>query len=715
MARKPRETTQQLAKPDDVDQLLIELATAILADYFFDPDNEAEYKERYPARRSPPSNDPGPPRGDPPLAEDTVEGDDGDLDWQLDVLANRNGFRLTLRHPVFSAAIEGIWQFQRENLRNARVVQRDGTRNAITTAVEDLLDDMEGDGPSDEELQDMMAILSEISESPLTGDNPAEPPEVTWDERQRLRALLTERTRRRKQDMRPEDRAWMEMTPQLLPAMTDLAIEAMRAQVRSENRIAASLEMLSSQLEFVRYRQDRGWDWATRMLSDYQQRLISLGQAGTLDQRDWFALAAVLTEARVPVSDDVQTALAEAGMTIADPGPPEEMLTALRGLSDEMAGMVGTPFDVIEALGSAGAVMPASLRSFMATELALSPHAVLREAVPLMLLDKDAGVRRSAGAAMEQMAGADTVSPAWVRRAITLRNWIPQADRGELDRAIRKARTAGVEIGAWPALPAGGQPSAIAFHASMLDGSGAQSVLAVTRSGKKGLVAGMLLKHGTGVTDAWFDQDVPRATLTAMVRDLKMAVPADEVDRSYVDTIVQHAVATGIAQGTIPSEKLLQIAEGIGGSEWKDRGVNVTAQAAELFEALDPALRTPEAIQAALTRMAEWMARVSVAASWFEDHQDVHRVIARVPRKDSAAARGLVLSEILPSRRMAWAEQFLLTALWCQAAASATHRGWTADFIVLTHAVAGVMPLEENPVMVAIADQTVTAVQIGGW
>jgi hypothetical protein len=715
MARKPEGTIQRKAKPDDVDRLLIELATAILADYFFDPDNEAEYKERYPARRSPPSNDPGPLRGDPPLAVDTLEGEEGDLDWQLDVLTNRNGFRLTMSHPSFSATIEGIWQFQRENLRNPLVIQRDGTRKAISEAVEDLLDEMDGDGPTEEELEDLMAVLSEIGDSPLTGDNPDEPPEATWEERQRLRALLTQRVRRTKQDMRPEDRAWLEMTPQLLPAMTDLAIEAMNAQVRSENRVAMSLQMLSWQLEIVRYRQDRGWDWAKRMLSDYQQRLISLGKAGRLDQRDWFALAAVLTEAKVPVSDDMQSALVEAGMNIPDPGPPEEMLSELRGLSDEMAGMVDSPFDVIEALSSAGAVMPASLRSFMATEMALSPHAVLREAVPLMLLDADAGVRRSAGAAMEQIAGAGTVSPDWLRRAITLRNWIPQPDRGELDRAIRKARSAGVEIGAWPALAAAGQPSAIVFHASMLDGSGAQSIIALTKSGKKGLVAGLLLKHGIGVADAWFDQDVPRRTLNAMVQDLKTAVPSDEVDRSYVDTAVQHAIATGIAKGTTPNEKLLRIAECVGGAEWKDRGLDVTARSAELFESLDPALRTQAAIRSAQRRMADWMARVSVADSWFEDHQDVRRVIAKVPRRDNAAARQVVLTEILPGYRAAWAERFLLTALWCQSAMSATHRGWANDFVVLAHAVAGETSLEDIPVMVAIADQTVIAARTGAW
>ena len=715
MARKPPETTQPKAKPDEADHLLIELASAILADYFFDPDNEAEYKQRYPSRRSPPAQEPGALRGDPPLAEDKIEAQDGDLDWRLDALVNRNGMRLTLHHPAFSAAVEGIWQFQRETLRHARVIQRHGAPESIANSIETLLDDWDDDGPTEEELEDLLEALSDGGDPPLTGDNPDEPPPATTDERNKLRVLLAELAGQSEPEIRLHDRTWLEMTPQLLSPLTDLAIEAMAAANRNERLVSASLELLALQLEFVRYRQDRGWDWASRMLTDYQERLITLGQAGTLDQQDWFALAAALTEARVVVSEDVQTALAEAGMTIPDAGPPEEMLSALRDISDEIAGMVSSPFDVIDALSSAGAVMPPPLRSFMATEFSLSPHAVMRETVPLMLLDDDSGVRRSAGAAMEQIAGAGTVSPEWLRRAITLRNWIPQKDRAELDRAIRKARAAGVEIATWPALAAGGPPPPIAYHASMIDGSGAQSSLAVTRSGKKGLVAGILLKHGIGVTDAWLDQDVPRRTITTMVRDLKSSVPADEVSRFYVDVSVQNAIATGVARGTVPSAKLLNIAECLGDAEWKDRRIDVASESERLFNELDPSLRTAAACAAALRRIADWMRHASVAESWFEDHQDVHRLIAKIPRGDQKTARERVLKEVLPNRRDVWAERFHLMTLWSQEATSATNRGWAADFAVLTHAVAGTTPLEDIPVMVAVADLTVTAIRSGSW
>ena len=75
---------------------------------------------------------------------------------------------------------------------------------------------------------------------------------------------------------------------------------------------------------------------------------------------------------------------------------------------------------------------------------------MLRDAVPLLLLDDDSAVRTAAARALEQIAHPDTLSPDSLRRAIAVRNWIPAADRPPLDAAIRKARLAGVETGAWP-------------------------------------------------------------------------------------------------------------------------------------------------------------------------------------------------------------------------------------------------------------------------
>jgi hypothetical protein len=383
-----------------------------------------------------------------------------------------------------------------------------------------------------------------------------------------------------------------------------------------------------------------------------------------------------------------------------------------------MASMVTSPFEVLEALSSAGAVMPAALRSFMATELSLSPHAVLREAVPLMLLDPDASVRRSAGQAMAQIAGPETVSPDWLRRAVTLRNWIPLGDRAAVDSAIHKARLAGVPIGIWPGTKPGTtepEHQDIVFHASLIDGSGAQSILAVSRTGRIGLVAGLLLKHGIGVADAWIDMETPRRAINSMLKELKSTVVCDEVERRYVDAVVQHAIAAGLSNGKVPGQKLLEMAEGTISPNWRDQSLDVTGEADAMLANLPSEERTPDARLAANRRILAWMSNHDVSHSWFEDHQSVHRLITSVPSNNKTAAVRRVLDEVLPASRTAWSERFLLIAMWCDAAASSTHRSWTSDFVILAQSLAGSEPLDTMPVMVRIAEQTVSSARSTGW
>ena len=64
---------------------------------------------------------------------------------------------------------------------------------------------------------------------------------------------------------------------------------------------------------------------------------------------------------------------------------------------------------------------------------------------------------------------------------------------------------------------------------------------------------------------------------------------------------------------------------------------------------------------------------------------------------------------------MAWAERFLLMAMWCQAAATKAYRAWAADVIILTHELVGTAPLTSIPIMNSIAMQTVMAARTSGW
>ena len=691
--------------PDTQDALLIDLAALALSVHFFDPDQEDLYKAKLPALRRDPA-------GYQVLTAMTFDPPIGECLLQIEALRTATAFRVVVRHASFGATIEGLWDFDQEELRKSKVVARTGSAKAIRSGVEALMAELEGADLDDEEYQDLMEALEDESENPRIGDDPKEPPPATPLDRNRVKAIARRLAGDRDADPGIEDTGWLEQMPQLLPTIADLLIFEVGAtgKQRNEPLIEAYQDLLARQLEFVRYRQDAGWDWAIRMLVDYQQRLIALGEAGTIPRSDWFAMATALTDARVPISNAVQGALANAGFQPEEREPSQDMLETLRTFLDQLATMVSSAAEVSEAMKGSAAMMPMELRGFLATELALSPHAVLRDAVPLMLLDADSGVRRDAASALERSARPDTLSPDALRRTITIRNWLPPADRPALDSVIRKARLAGVVIGGWPAPSA-----ALEFHATMIDGSGAQSLLAVDRSAKKGVFAGLLLRHGEGIVDAWAEPEMPRRQINGMLRDAQLEGVFIQVRKPFIDLMVQHAVGTAVQDGRAPPDDLLTIAELIGGADWKDRRLDIAVEAERLWLDLSAPDRSPDGVAAAFQRGLGWMAKDQILVSWFEDGPEVREALAPFARSDRAGMLNAVLRDILPGMRMRWAERFVLMAMWCEAAADAKFRSRARDLKPVAHALAGDAAMEDIPIMGVIAAQTVMAVLSGGW
>ena len=691
--------------PEPVDESLIALAELLLSEHFFDPDEEQTYKQQLSENR---------PAGGSGLLldESSIDLPNGSCDLRLEALRTWTRFRIGLLHPTFAATVEGAWNFSEEKLSQAKV-NWTGDLETLREAVDVFIEDFEASDLDDDEFAEFMNGLErdDDEDAPLIGDDPTEPPEATTLDRNRVKAIAKRAARKPDADLGVEDRAWLEQTPQALPTIAEALIGLAGAAKRDEPMILAYHLLLALQLEFVRYRQDRGWDWADAMLQAFQQRLITLGRDEAIPRDDWFMMCTALSEARVPLSDATQTALADAGFKPEDTdGPPEQMMRTMRGFMDELARMVSSPFEVIHSLQSAGAVLPAMLRGFMATELALSPHQVLRDAVPLMLLDADSTVRHNAAAALDQTARPDAMSADALRRAIVLRNWVPESDRSSLDAAVRKARLAGVEIGAWPATVAD-----LEFHASTIDGSGAQSILAVSRSGKKGVLGGLLLRHGAGVVDTWVDQDLSRGKINKLLREAKMSAPFTGVGKAFVDAMVQNAIGTAVEREEVPPIMLLEVAELLGGGEWRDRRLDIRSEAERLFNQLDPRDRTPEGIEAGFTHGLEWMTEDDLFSSWFEDGPQVQHALAKLPRTDKIGMTQLVMTDVLPNKRAEWAERFLMMALWSAASDEARQRARASDLAQVAHALTSDQPIGAIPIMAVIAMQTVRAMLLGNW
>lgn len=700
----PKLPARQPSAPDDIDTALIETAESFLSEHFFDPDAEAAYKEKLGAERQ--------RMGESlVLQEQTFSVRGSDCTMRLSALRTWTMFRVSFDHKEFGAAIEGSWSFDLQELQKPRVINRRGSRRVWEDALDEIdefwLDEMSDadmdallgdDDPDEDDADDLLLDL-----------NPAEPPPATGTDRARVKAIAKRLARNDNQPLSTEDRQWLQDTPQVLPVITEALIAAAKEHGVADPLVSAYGVMLTLELEYVRYRQDRGWDWADDMLEDFQHRLLAFANEGG-DPALFMAMGHALSEARVPVSEDMQKALSDAGLRDDELIASGDLQEATREMLSELASQLDTPFEVVETLNRMDAIMPADARSVLADILASAEQEMMRDAAAILLLDRSPEVRKSVVAALTNALPRHPMSSATLRRLIAIRGWLPEAEREPVDELIRKARLAGIEIGAWPKpLPD------TEYHATMIDGSGAQSLLIVSRGTSKGCFRALLLRHGDGIVDAWQEEDLSRGRLNKMLRGTQEEVPSIKVSRDYIDMMVQHAIGSSVAKDSVPPDMFLQIAEGLNGSDWKARRLDIPAEARRLFEALPEADRSESAVERNLGEARDSLLGADVLTTWFEDGPKVHAVMKGAARGNADKLINAILDDVLEEHRMQWAERFVLMGMWCQAAPDAKQRRMARGLITTAVALVDNRPLAEIPAMLMIAAQTVTAETANPW
>lgn len=702
MAKSPRTPTP---RNDHTNEALLELAEAMLDEHFADIDDSDAYEALFGSGRG--------RRKPVPVTTLTTWQFEAGGSASVTTKAKRTEFTITMDHPKFQATVAMVYQPDDGEVLSAEIAAFTGSRKDARQVLEKWLDEILTFDEDD--IASMFGLEGDDDDNdqPFFGEDPGAPPPSTPADAARIQRIAASVARSLKADASPmlsdDDQVWFEATPQTLWSILDGTLAASTAKRRDPSLIAAHLFLLGAQLELIRYRIESGWDWAKNMTDTFQERMIQIAETPGLKSEDWFEIVSALVRAKVEIQPDLRNRLGEDTGGFQPEDMPEELMGAMQTMLTDMAEQTPTAFDVVEAMTESGSVMPAGLLAFLVHEMARSPHAKLREAVPIMLLHPEEGVRRAAATVLEQIASPDVVSPESLRRMIAVRNWLPEAERPGLDQAIRKARLKDVACAQWPAA------ADVVIVVSTIDGSGAQSLLIATRTGRSNVFAGLLVKQGFGLRDTWFEPEQTRRETNAILSQIRLKTPVAEVDRRYLDVIVQHAIASGLREGQVPGPNLLRIAEYAGGAEWRDRLIDVGSEAAELFAGLDEAARTPAAIEASLQRSGAWITREAFAESWFEDDSAIRALVARAPKRDRKAAIQLLLTEGLPPGRMVWAERMVLLGLWASAAKEKDRKALGVDFITLAHILVGDRPLAEIPFMVGVAEKTVMVARSARW
>lgn len=462
---------------------------------------------------------------------------------------------------------------------------------------------------------------------------------------------------------------------------------------RTDDLADAYLRLLEMRLEHLRYDVDANHDWAKEAARAFQLTVVEHVRDGRLDGTGLAAVGRALHEAKLaPIP-----ALIEVGGAQLDELSDDEMRD-LPGAAERIASTIvhesgDDPFALCEAMAEGSFTLPPEAKAAGSVMLLARPEAVAREAAVLVILDPIPEVRRAIALALHTYAAQ--LSPISLRRLITLRNWLPEAEHHLVDQVVRAARAGGVDCA--PHAPA----QAATIQATGLDGAGAQGFLIVSPEGKKWRLSSILTKRGKGILEAWCGEPQSKGALRRSVGSAGSDDLARPTAREYLDLAVRHHLALGRDAGALPPVGLVQVAEILGGPGWQPEEFDWQRTLDKLIADVPEAERTAPAVSRTLASSALW-SDVGTSESWFEKGQDVDDLLSRTRVTSIDRAAEYFLRTLVVRRAARWAEQFVWVALWLRHARPAEDARWR-NFALLARAVADGSGVAEIPIMRQIA------------
>ena len=461
------------------------------------------------------------------------------------------------------------------------------------------------------------------------------------------------------------------------------------------------LFLLQRLLEHLRYRTDRGYADAARLIADFQADVVAQVEAGNVDGRMLAFVDGALHQSKIPASAEFAAASAK---QLADRNDdrtlPTDVHAALAGVVDACD---GDPFLAVGSLIESGHSMPAEARGALAGALALASGPEARGAAVLFLLDPNSAVRRAVAGALAQVAAS--LTPTEVRRLIAMRNWRPENERAEVDAIVRKARAAGIDCAPWAA------GSIEAIVATAVDGATAQAFLLISPVGRKKRISSLLIKGG--IADAWSGEPESRRQTEMSLAAAGMDTATLAVSRSYLDRTVAHHLALSIEKGEAPPFGLLQVAETIGGADWQPLRMDFSETLAGLIAEIPKAMCEPAALALVLRNSNKLAELEAVAQSWFEDDPEVRQAVEQARGRDRAKLAAFLLQGVIARRRDRWAEIVLRTALWMREAPEATDLCWR-ELAIVAKALTDGRDMTEIGLMHDIALRTIAVLRDAG-
>lgn len=485
----------------------------------------------------------------------------------------------------------------------------------------------------------------------------------------------------------------LEASPENVFHLVDLIAEEGGKKRPKATLIAAATFLLAHSLEVLRYAVERGDKTITALVGRLCDHLLELAETGRIGPRLLMQVLNQFVSAKLDMGDALRQQMLN--LMEADTGADNEAAAIgdMPMLLACMAHELGeNPFTIHTMLDENAESLPENLRAAIAMAVFALPEASVREAALGFLINPSSQVRAALAELVEEAAKYGDVTPTMLRRMIAMRNWVPAADQVALDKAIKACRKKQIACAPWPQAPD------VRVVASGFDGSGGHTIICVAKFGGKQSIAGLLLKQGVGVRDAWVKHGATKSEVKQMLGHVSTEIGIMASSMDYVAAAVQHFLAVNVATGTPPPFGLLEFAETVGLSDLNPRTLTAEDLVEALLRDIDPARLAPAAVAETMRDSVGWPEELPMLRSWFED--DVARFLGakRTPIAKQSAA---LLAGPLQARRRRWAELLAWTAFAMKH--DPANQEWPGLAIVARELI-GRRPLDEIGLMCTIAE-----------
>lgn len=494
----------------------------------------------------------------------------------------------------------------------------------------------------------------------------------------------------------------LDAEPEHVFYLVDLLAKEGRKKCPNDRLMNGYAFILAHSLEVLRYAVDRDDNATNALIARLRQHLIETGAPGRMPAPVLLLVLHQFTSAKLDIGDELRNLM----QTLMENDDAARAACERGEGADHFTRMVeqfgGDTFAIHAYLDQSVEAMPVDGRAGLVMATFAEKDPAIREAAIGFLLNGSVEVRSKLTELIELAVPHGLVSPTMLRRMIAMRNWVPANERDGLDAAIRIARKKSIECAPSP------RPVVQQILSSGIDGSGSLSILVLAKEDGKPLIAGLLVKHGFGVRDAWVRRNADPATLLQMVDHVDSEICLSETSLDYARIVCSQALAINIEAGQPPPFALVDFAEAAGLAELNPRALPADKLVAELISDVDAAKLSATAVKEALRRSADWLEEHPTLATWFEDNVTKGIGTGRTPRAKQVA---FLVAGPLQARRHRWAELVAWTAL------SLKHRDPSGDwqgFVIVAKELLGQRPLEEIGLMKAIASNTIEVMGLKG-